>query len=256
MDASIPHLDQLMVALSEKTGYPLDTQGLKDMSEAIGLKEKYLYEYIYRKKEKAREQDESHISVQPSKLNTMAKFTGHKNYQAFVMSIEKPVDPILLSLAGTYYSYVRRNDDQGYILRSPVRIYETCGKIILELKGPMRLYTGEVKLRHGCLFIVLEEEAGKQMHHVYKIGTRQKPDVLQGIFSGVSTNFDPIGGRTVLVRNTIAFDKLQGKEGNFKEFSESGVPAEKSIAKYFKDYAANNLRINRVVGFGEADLDG
>lgn len=254
MAASIPHLDRLLEQLAAKTKYPLDIKGLYQISLEVGLKEKYLYEYILRKKEKARREGRATISVHSAKLDTAAQYLGFKTYQAFVDAISKPVDPILQSLIGNYYSYVRRNDDQGYILRSPVRMYEDQGKVLWELKGPMRSYKGEVKLRHGCLFILMEEEIGKQIHHVYKIGTRQRPDVLQGIFSGVSTTFDPIGGRTVLVRSDAAFDNLHNKEASVKELSKSDVALERGISNYLKDFASNNLRIDWVVKFGEADL--
>lgn len=254
MDSSIPHLDELIRLLSEKTGHPVDTQGLKEMSEAVGLKEKYLYEYIVRKKDNARKAGASTISVQTSKLDILAQFLGKKNYQAFTLALDKPIDPILLSLVGNYYSYVRRNDTEGIILRSPVRIYEATSKIVFELAGPMRIYVGEVQLIHGCLFILMTENGGKHIHHVYKIGTRQKPDVLQGIFSGVSTTFDPIGGRTVLIRTESVFSKLSRKSGSAKEFRLSDFPVEKKIASYFKDYASNNLQLKRVITFTEADL--
>jgi hypothetical protein len=255
MNASIPHLNKLLERLAETTGQSMTIKGLKEMSERVGLTERYLADYIYRKKEAAKEDGKMTISVQVSKLDEVAKYLKYSSYQDFVDKMERPVEPVLLSLVGNYYSYVRRNDEQGYILRSPVRIYESRAKILFELKGPMRLYQGEIKLRQGCLFILMEEEAGKQIHHVYKIGTRPKPQVLQGIFSGVSTNFDPIGGRTVLVQSDNSFDKLQHKEGSVKEFSKSDQPAEKSISNYLKDYSSNNLRINRVVGFGDTDLN-
>lgn len=254
MDVHIDHLDQLLIALADKTNLPIDTRGLKDMSEAVGLSEKYIYEYIFRKKEKARAVQKATISVQSAKLDVMARFVGYKNYPAFVHQLTHPIDPVLRSLTGSYYSYVRRNDDEGFIMRSPVRIHESSGKMMWELKGPMRTYSGEVKLRHGCLFILMEESAGKQIHHVYKIGTRQTPDVLQGIFSGVSTNFDPIGGRTVLVRSSLPFGELLGKEATQKAFSRSAEPAEKAISTYLKLYSKNNLKINRVVKYGEIDL--
>lgn len=254
MDSSIPHLDELIRLLSEKTGQPVDTQGLREMSEAAGLKEKYLYEYIFLRKEKARKAGTATISIQSSKLDALAKFLGYKNYQAFTRTLDNPIDPILLALVGNYYSYVRRNDAQGIILRSPVRIYEELSKIMFELAGPMRVYVGEVHFRHGCLFILMTEAGGKQIHHVYKIGTRQKPDVLQGIFSGVSTAFDPIGGRTVLVRVEDSLSELNRKSGSLKEFAHSDISVEQKIASYFSDYGSNNLQLKRVVTLGEGDL--
>src|SRR5688572_27791767 len=116
MDASIPHLDKLLEQLAEMTNQSLDIKGLKEMSEAVGLTEKYLYEYIYRKKEKARKEGQNTISVQSSKLDAVANHLGHASYNAFAISVDKPIDSVLLALVGNYYNYVRRNDELGFIL--------------------------------------------------------------------------------------------------------------------------------------------
>lgn len=256
MSARIDHLDKLLVLLSEKTGQPLDTKGLKEMSEQVGLSEKYIYEYIHRKKEKARFSGKTHINVQSPKLDVIAQYLGHKNYQAFADSIEKPIDPVLLACSGNYYSYVRRNDESGSLLRSPVRIYQQGKQVYFELTGPAWTYRGELKLKNGCLFVLMESDAvGKMIHHVYKIGVREKPPVLQGVFSGVSTTFDPIGGRTVLVRMEEDFTQLTNRQATLPEFQSSPLAFEKKIARYLSEFTTNNLRINRVVTFGIEDLD-
>lgn len=103
------------------------------------------------------------------------------------------------------------------------------------------------------MFILMKSESGKQLHHVYKIGIREKPQVLQGIFSGVSTTFEPIGGRVVLVAAREPFVKLEGKELTPMELKKSGDLGTR-LARYFESYDGNNLRINPVVSFGENDL--
>lgn len=255
MRAFISHLDELLYLLSVKTKLAIDVQGLKDMSEKVGLKEKYLYEYIYRKKEKARKAGEAEISVQSSRLDLMVQYLGFQHYAAFVRSLEQPTDPVLQGLIGNYYSYVRRNDDKGYLLRSPVRVFQDDHQLVFELHGPSWIYRGELKLVQGCVFVLLVAAGGgKMIHHVYRIGNREKPDVLQGIFSGVSTSFEPIGGRTVLVRVAEEFSLLTNAEATVEAFKSSAFDFEQAVAHYLKDYAANNLRIQRVTTYRTDDL--
>lgn len=255
MRASIRHVDKLLELLSDKTRQALDVKGLKEMSELLGLQDKYLYEYVYRKKEKAKQADEAEISIQSSKLEVMAKFVGYRSYAAFINDLEPPLDPVLKGVIGNYYSYVRRNDDKGYLLRSPVRIVQHGHQVMVELFGPKWVYRGVMKKVHGCLFVLLEADGGgKMIHHVYKIGNREEPGILQGVFSGVSTSFDPIGGRTVLVRVKEPFDALVGREGLITEFEVSDLKHERKVAAYLEEYSRNNLRINRVITFELDDL--
>jgi len=96
---------------------------------------------------------------------------------------------------------------------------------------------------------------GKEFHHVYKIGTREKPSLLKGVFSGVSTAFDPIGGRTVLIRSDEDFSKLKNAELAINEIAKSGSKTEKKLAMYFMNRSENNLSIGRVITFNENELD-
>src|SRR5690606_32346735 len=99
----------------------------------------------------------------------------------------------------------------------------------------------------------MEAESGKRLHHIYRIGVREKPQVLQGIFSGVSTTFEPIGGRVVLLAVSEPFEKLEGKELTPAELEQGGTLGAR-LARYFESYDGNNLGINPVVSFGEDDL--
>jgi hypothetical protein len=255
MEVSVSHIDHLLDSLSDKTKQPLDNRGFLEISEHIdGISKKYLYENLYREKEKAKKKGQSRINLQPSKLDILSKFLGYKNYRTFVEQLDKPIDKILMELVGVYYSYVRRSDGEGVLFRSPIEIAEKDGKIWFKLKGPKWNYTGIVELENGCLFILLRAEGGKMIHHVYKIGTREKPTVLQGIFSGVSTAFDPIGGRAILIRSEVEFSQLKNAELRITDLKKSKVIYERKLAEFFSDSENNNLTINRVVTFGIDDL--
>jgi hypothetical protein len=255
MEVSVSHIDYLLDSLSDKTKQPLDLRGFSEIGEQIdGISQKYLYENLYRENEKAKKNGEITINLQASKLDILSKFLGYKNYRAFTEQLDKPIDKILLELVGTYYSYVRRSDGEGVLFRSPVNITQKDGKVWLQLKGPRWNYNSVVELENGCLFILLKSDGGKIIHHVYKIGTREKPAVLQGIFSGVSTAFDPIGGRAILIRIDEEFSKLKNVELKVVDLKKSKSVTDRKLAEYFSSYDANNLSINKIVTFTIDDL--
>jgi hypothetical protein len=259
MGAKIAHLDKLMEILAEKTKQPLTQKGYERMSDALGgehvIRKAYLYDNISRKKKEARARGEEEIDLQISKLDLIAKYIGYSSYRQFTEQIDTPLDPVLLSCVGNYYSYVRRNDKQGVVLQSPVQINEAEGKVWFELKGPSWMYKGEVRLVHGCLFILMESEGGKIIHHIYKIGVRKKPRVLQGIFSGVSTTFDPIGGRAVLIRSEDKLNKMNNAALTIEALKTSDDGVLRSVGSYFLESVGNNIEINSIgMSFEPGDL--
>lgn len=253
MKIKVRHLDLLLLQLSEKTKEPLDRAGLRNMAAEVGgLGEDYLYKKIFYEI-KNLEKDQP-LSLRDAQLNSVARFLGYQNIQAFLASAEAPVDQQLRSLAGNYYLYVRQNSKHGLIFQSPVQIRESDRKFILSLKGPSWTYEGEATIKHGCLFVLLSSPEYKSFYHIYKIGTSREPRVIQGIFSGVSTAFDPIGGRAVLRKVTDAAANLKNRALRIEELLHSSVPDDQKLATYFRDYCQNNLAINKVVSFGMEDL--
>lgn len=195
--------------------------------------------------------------MREDQLNSVARFLGFDDFKGFLADLEDKKDPQLLSLIGNYYSYVRMNthDEDGLVLRSPVRIFKKKdGKIWLELKGASHTFSGEVKNRGGCLYILLEAKEGKAFHHVYKVGNRKSPKVLQGIFSGVTTAFDPIGGRVVLIWSETEYEALTTAKLEIETLKKSTITGESKLAAYFRDYLNNNLKPNRSASFGIEDL--
>jgi len=260
MKVQTNHIEILLETLSIKTRQGLDFTGFEAMSDLIverlgeKIRGKYLYENLYRVKEKAKRSRDELMNVQPAKLDIIAKFLGFRNYRGFVAAIDSPIHKVLSELRGNYYCYVRRNDKQGVILRSPVQIVDEMGTIQMTLKGPKWSFKGEMQLEKGCLFVLLKSDGGKVIHHVYKIGTREKPGVLQGIFSGVSTAFDPIGGRVVLIRMEGNYHDLRNEELKVSDLKKANSHESKSLATFFATYEDNNLSLGKITTFSLDDL--
>ena len=254
MKIKVRHLHRLLFLLSEKTNEPLDRAGLRNMASEIGgISEDYLYKKIfYEIRHLDKDQD---VSLRDAQLNSVARFLGHKNIMALIAALEVTADDQLQSLVGNYYIFVRQNSTKGLIFQSPVEIRISEGKFVMRMKGPAWTYEGELKMAHGCLFVLLSSAENKSFYHIYKIGSRRNPKVIQGIFSGVSTAFDPIGGRAVLLKVDDPFDNLKNKAFTREELLQSPLEERQKLAVYFKDYGKNNLSINKVVSFGPEDLE-
>lgn len=250
----IDHLRKMLQALQEKTGVILSVKNLQTISENIGgIGSDYLYWKIQYQIKGKRKDDT--IGLRATQLDHIARYLKYKDFQDFISRIDRPNDSQLISLVGNYYSYVRRNAEEGYILRSPVKIWQRDdSKIGFQLKGPSHVFEGEICKRHGCIFILMKADEGKVFHHIYKIGERKKPEVLQGVFSGVSTAFDPIGGRTVLIRTEDVYTSLKNASLSVAALRKSKLPVEKRIAIYFKDYHNNNIAPARSSTFDLDDL--
>lgn len=254
MKIKVSHLHRLLTLLSEKTNEPLDRAGLRNMAVEIGgVGEDYLYKKIFYEIRNLDANDG--LSLRDAQLNSVARYLGYRNIQAFVTAAENPADEQLRSLAGSYYLYVRQNSKHGVLLQSPAEIVETDGKFIFRMKGPSWTYEGEISIRHGCLFALLTSPEYKSFYHIYRIGTRRAPAVIQGIFSGVSTAFDPIGGRVVLLKVNEPIGALVNKRLQVDDLLKAPSVECRMLASYFSEYDRNNLSINKVVSFDIADLE-
>lgn len=253
MKVSVSTLKQLLEELSRQTGNSVDYAGLKNISEMIGeLGSDYLYKKIYQVI-KLGEDHDLH-GVRDFHLNKMLKFLGYSSIAAFEDSRRNPLNDQMLTLQGNYYSYVRANYKSGVVLRSPVRIYRQESHLVFELKGKDLCYQGELVLKNGCIFVLMTSPEGKTFHHVYKVGTRKRPKVLQGVFSGVSTAFDPIGGRTVLIRQEKDFGQLTNRKATADEMISSPETEETRVGLYFREYYNNNLSPFKSSDFDYDDL--
>jgi hypothetical protein len=244
-------LHAMIDMLVEQTGCSRDFSGFRAMSDKIGLSNSnYLYKKVYLRIRDERET--STVRLNEFNLNSIASYLNFKSFRDLEMSI-RFITPQIHSLVGSYYCYVRANLQEATVFKSPVHILEEGGKAWFELKGPRIQYRGELSLIEGCLFVLMTSKTGKAFHHVYKIGTRNSPEVMQGVFSGVSTAFDPIGGRTVLVRENGA-TKLKNDMISISILKRSKNRNERVLGKYFEKYENNNVAPLKSASFDIQDL--
>jgi hypothetical protein len=245
---------KILDRISEKTGFTQDFTGFKEMTDEIGLKNPdYLYKKMHSPIQNTRDKDE--IGLGRLQLNIISEYLGFNSFYELEGNINTKINPQLSGVIGSYYCYVRSNlEKQGVVFRSPVRIFEKGRAIHFELKGPSNTFKGEISLRSGCLFVLMTSKEGKAFHHVYKIGNRPDPRVLQGTFSGVSTAFDPIGGRTVLIRQQENFSDLSNRRSDISVLKKSNQLEERLLASYFREYTNNNVGPNKSTGFNLDDL--
>ncbi len=254
MKVNVRHLRRMLSHLSEKTGESLDRSGLRNMASEIGgISEDYLYKKIFYE---IRDLSDDHeLSLRDAQLNSVARYLGFPHAAGMVAFFERPANEQLQSLLGNYYLYVRQNSSRGLVFQSPVTILETGEKLLMRMTGPSLVYEGEPEIRQGCLFVHLVSREYKSFYHVYKVGTRRSPAVIQGIFTGVSTAFDPIGGRSVLVRVELPLSDMQNHAFTLDELAQAPDANKQRLARYFREYGKNNLAINRVISFASDDLD-
>lgn len=256
MEVFLDDLERLLMALSKKTGQPLDWHGFREMAEVVGgsISQRYLYETLFRRLQKDRAKGVVNANLHVYKLDVVAKYLGFENFKEFVRLGNVVMDPVLASSAGTYRCYLRRNTEQGVVLCSPVLMRMSGAVMEWLLRGPDQTYRGVVELRSQCLFVLMRAENGKEFHHVYRIGKRLKPAVMQGIFSGVSTGFEPIGGRVVLVRVDGEFEDVRNEALDIEVMKRSGKVEYARVARYLEAYEQNNLRIGPTMTFTLDDL--
>jgi hypothetical protein len=253
----IKHLKSLLAQLVNSTGESMDHYGLAQISGKIGdvVSHKYLYDNLYKGIENAEKNGVEHLKLLPNKVDEIAKFLRYESFNAFVQAQENPIHPILISLNGNYYSYVRKNSVAGAVLQSPVKIGVDNNKAIFQLKGAKWDYTGDLRYDDGCLSCLMISAIGKFFHHVYKIGKSESPQVLIGVFSGISSANDPIGGRCVLVRQELEYGNLFNAKMDIDELLTSDSNAHRKLGRYFSKYEDNNLAIPKPSGFDLDDLD-
>lgn len=248
------HLKILLDRLSEATSESLGHHGLGQISAAVGngISREYLYYRLERKLAPITDDSET-LKLAPDKIETLVRFLGYQDFNEFQESIERPMDTVLIALEGTYYLYVRKNSTMGAVLRSPAKIEKEKNILCLTVRGADRLYTGTIEINNGCITCLMKA-ADKAFYHVYRVGKRNSPKVVQGIFAGVSSAFNPIGGRCLLVRQDRPFDELSIEKLRIEELMELEQLELHSLGKYFNTFENNNLRTNATVSFDFDDL--
>lgn len=264
MKAKVEKVSELLKSVSERANSSLDHSYMITIAEKINeeikgepiITKEYLYKHFVKKAETAIKKGEDVLSFSPIYLNKLSKFAGYESYSHFEQSEHKKIDPQLKSCEGTWYSFVRCNSGKEDLLMSPVRILEENRTMQMILKGPSREFKGELRKKGINLFAFLESEDAKELHLVFKIGIAMKPEVLQGVFSGISSGGDPIAGKEVLIRvNDKTFEELRNERISIKEAEASSNTLMRSLANAFKRYEGNSLKITGGSTFTISDLD-
>lgn len=267
MNYSSEDIKKLLDLIEKKTGYgatysdsPLAKAELDKLYYAlnperkeIGFADLYLYRYLYKP---IYLHDKKTVSVHSSVINEIAKALGYENYKHFLRVSNLSDNRVLKAAMGIWYSYVRCNSGQEYILRSPVRIFEERKEVRMELKGPVRYFKGQVHVTAECFHCHLRSSMNKNIYLVFKAGFAERPEVLQGVFSGLSTAGDPIGGREILIRQPpeTEFADLTNARVPIGELTQSKDREEQLIGKYFFNKDTNILKGGRASTFGFDDL--
>lgn len=181
---------------------------------------------------------------------------GYSGTSEFLNGKHPSINNDLKGCEGYWYSYVRCNSGQPFVLRAPVEIAVRFRDVVMTLLGARRTFTGKMKLEGDCIYCLLESGETKNLHLVLKTGLESRPNVLQGVFSGVSTGNDPIAGREVLVRQQAvsAFKDLSHDRVAIEKLLQYGNEESKIIAQYFSSAEENILKAGRSSNFEITDL--
>lgn len=214
----------------------------------LGVRHEYIYDR-YRSKSDAQ-------SARPDHLNALARILGFNTYEDFVAgkhpSTTKQATPFEI-IGGKWTSIVRCNSGKEQLIISPVEFKMEKTKLVMSLQGGENAFTGEVFLKGYCLEVTLKSGGVKNIHLIFKLGNLKSIEVLQGVYSGISSGNAPICGVELLVRlpkNETA--QTTHQRIDFDEYSNRGHN-ETLVVNYFKNKAP--YKIDKVSSFGWDDLN-
>ena len=254
-------IKRLLQAVAAKTGnklvygqFHLIYEKMKKEYGALPFAEEYLYKKVFLKVKNADEELTGHINLNDQNIEAIAEFLGYEGYTEFIEEQLFPAHPAMENFIGSWYSYVRCNSGSPDVLVSPVEIFREKKDVRMRLHGPTRVFTGELEFEENCLYCLLKSGKGKNIYLVFKAGLSQQPNVLQGVFSGLSSGGDPIAGREVLVRQHAEFSELKNKKLSIAAMLNSENDEERLIARYFSKQEKNILRGGKASTFELTDL--
>jgi hypothetical protein len=225
------------------------------LNEGLPFGEDYLYKRIIHELRKAEKKRGTTVSLNYRNLDPLARYIGFDNYIGFTEKKDKPADERLVNFTGTWYSYVRCNSQQPFVLMSPVEIRAERNNVYMLLKGPNRMFRGRIEILGSCLHCLLESGSNKKLHLVMQTGLIAMPDVLQGVFSGMSAGGEPIAGRELLVREPGGiFEKMKNSRTAIDDLRQSGDDTLRAISHYFNGHEGNTLKAGRSATFTWRDL--
>lgn len=264
MDCNRYDILKFLDSLAAATGLNLVHTDFKDMQDRLHERYKqenpkgeieFRDEYIYRKLFLPSKKEKNEIlKLNPAILNALAQGAGFKSYGHFVKVCDPMSNPSIQNSIGVWYSYVRCNSGQPYVLRAPVKIFEEKREVLMEMRGPVRKFSGHVNAMGECLRCNLQSE-NKSISLVLKAGIAAQPKVLQGVFAGLSTAGDPIAGREILIRQDAEYDALTNERTLINELIAAGDRESKLVGTYFYNKEANILKGGRASTFGYDDLN-
>ncbi len=252
------HILNILKLLAEREHQSLDRHGFGKMSEAICkpypaevISQRYLYD-LYRKSLKKIKLGVESSSPRNYQIDMIAKHLGYPSYLQFESYQETKVSPILKACTGNWWSYVRANAGE-FLFKAPVRILldESTNQVKMEMRTKGRVFKGLVHEDIGCLTSYLDSGNGKKLAVVFKLGNTPVFELLQGVFSGISSAGDPISGREILVRET----ELTFEDMHWKQLPLADETTEPRIRNYFSVYGQNCIKIREVSSFTLSDLD-
>jgi hypothetical protein len=250
---------KLLEELAEETGTTVDHASFEDMYYKIVekvkkplFKENYLYKRIYDQVKDANENSE--VRLNAHFIEQLVKYLSYNNYSQFLRVQADPIHSILGNCVDSWYSYVRCNSGEEYVLISPVDIFKDGKEVLMKLKGGERMFSGKLKYEGNCIYCLLESKQNKKLHLVLNVGFSKKPNVLQGVFSGISTSGEPIAGREVLIRQKEKFDALKNERISIHELIGSESEERNNIGKYFMESNGNILKARQASTFELNDL--
>jgi hypothetical protein len=259
--AEVKYVRQLLEEVLDKLGVQSDFVGFDTLSKKLNLYKitkgklispKYLRENLWYEIRKSEASGITHRKFKADYLDRIAKILGKDDFRHFVRSCRDPLPEGMERLMGNWWSLVRANSGD-WILKAPIRIYTNAedGKPMMDMRGGQQLFTGPLALREGILFCELHSGKTKSFYLVMKVGVNEKVQVLQGIFAGISSAGDPIGGREVFIKE----ENLQDFEAmNWQKLALTDKSLQPEVKTYFGQYEGNCLKIKNASRFSLDDL--
>ena len=262
-------LKKLLILAVEKTGKSLTHYDILEMNAEINAQieegtlngsrigARYIYNSIFMLLDK----EGDIISLNKSYVDIIARYAGFKDYDDFRRSLhpEKNVTEheLLKRCGGVWKSYARTNSGRRQLLVAPLHIFQEGAKMKIQMRGNRNtLYESELTSMGACLRCTLggKEKDTKQIYMVMRLGIEEKPKVLMGIFAGMSTGGEPIGGREVWVREEdgVTFDSLNHQRINMD--NEEAKDLHPNILHYFDSKEKNCWKATSPSTFDIEDL--
>jgi len=256
MKFNIDKIKMLMKEVSDKANLPLNYSSFGPLSELINntnprvgiwVSKRYLYENVYKQCKKVEEEGGDKVNLNQTYVDRICQYIGYKSFSDWDHQGSNkqpnylPLDARLLACAGYWISYVRSNVNNGDILCAPVRIFQQANEMRVEMRGSRRTFYGALRLKGFNLFALIDTGNDKELHLIFWIGLCLEPQVLKGVFSGISSAGHPIVGREVLVK--VEQEELKWQKLNLnKEEDRKQLPPK--LVTFFEKHEENSIKID------------